>query len=234
LTVEKTQGVVLIVEDDSALRRTLRAALQSIGFEVGEASSGEEALAGLRKVDYETVLLDINMPGMGGIETCRLIRRVFPRISILMLSVRDSEDDKVAALDAGADDYITKPFQMREMTARLRSAIRRYRAPAIPSEVPLCIGAILLDPSRRRVERSGVEIHLTPREFDALQYLMEHAGRPISHARLLTILRGPGAGEDREYIRVLIGQLRKKIEDDPAKPTYILTDSYVGYRFQEG
>jgi len=231
--VEKTQGVVLIVEDDSTLRRTLRAALQSLSFEVGEASSGEEALVSLRRVDYETALLDINMPGMGGIETCRLIRRVFPRISILMLSVRDSEDDKVAALDAGADDYITKPFQMREMTARLRSAIRRYRAPAIPSEMPLCIGAILLDPMRRRVERGGVEIHLTPREFDALQYLMEHAGRPISHARLLTILRGPGAGEDREYIRVLIGQLRKKIEDDPAKPTYILTDSYVGYRFQE-
>jgi two-component system, OmpR family, KDP operon response regulator KdpE len=231
--MEKTQGVVLIVEDDSALRRTLRAALRSLGFDVGEASSGEEALVSLRKADYETVLLDINMPGMGGIETCRLIRRFFPRISILMLTVRDSEDDKVTAFDAGADDYITKPFQMREMTARLRSAIRRYRAPAIPSEMPLCIGAILLDPVRRRVERGGVEVHLTPREFDALQYLMEHPGRPISHARLLTILRGPGAGEDREYLRVLIGQLRKKIEDDPAKPTYILTDSYVGYRFQE-
>jgi two-component system, OmpR family, KDP operon response regulator KdpE len=231
--MEKTQGVVLLVEDDSPLRRTLRASLQSFGFEVGEANSGEEALVSLRKVDYETVLLDINMPGMGGIETCRLIRRFFPRISILMLNVRDSEDDKVTAFDAGADDYITKPFQMREMTARLRSAIRRYRAPAIPSEMPLCIGAILLDPVRRRVERGGVEVHLTPREFDALQYLMEHPGRPISHARLLTILRGPGAGEDREYIRVLIGGLRKKIEDDPAKPTYILTDSYIGYRFQE-
>src|ERR1700689_3981044 len=115
--MNESQGRLLVVEDDSALRRSLRTTLGVLGFDVTEASNGEDALVSLRKVDYETVLLDINMPGMGGIETCRLIRRFFPRISILMLTVRDSEDDKVAALDAGADDYITKPFQMREMTA---------------------------------------------------------------------------------------------------------------------
>jgi two-component system, OmpR family, KDP operon response regulator KdpE len=231
--LERQQGVVLIVEDDIALRRTLRTTLDALGFEVGEASNGEEALMRLRMVDYEAVLLDINMQGIGGIEACRRIRRAFTRLPIIMLTVRDAEDDKVEALDAGADDYITKPFQMRELTARVRSAIRRFRAPEVPSEMPIAIGAIVLDPVRRRVERWGVEVRLTPREFDALHFLMEHAGRPVAHTRLLVALRGPGYGDDREYLRVLIGQLRKKLEENPAKPTYILTDSHVGYRFHQ-
>jgi two-component system KDP operon response regulator KdpE len=127
-----------------------------------------------------------------------------------MLTVRDSEDDKVEALDAGADDYVTKPFQTRELTARIRAAIRRFRAPETPAEMPIVNGAIMFDPVRRRVERRGVEVHLTPREFDALQYLITHAGRPVTHARLLAVLRGPGCGNERTYLRVLIGQLRKK------------------------
>ena len=231
---DKSQGTVLIVEDDPALRRTLRTTLDALGFDIGEACNGEEALLRLRMVDYEAVLLDLNMPGMGGIETCRKIRRAFTRLSILILTVRDAEDDKVEALDAGADDYITKPFQIRELTARLRSAVRRFRAPETPSDLPIAIGDVMLDPARHRVERSGVEVRLTPREFDALRFLMEHAGRPVTHAQLLAALRGPGYGEDREYLRVLIGQIRKKLEDNAANPAYILTDSYIGYRFRQG
>jgi two-component system KDP operon response regulator KdpE len=231
--LDGTEGKVLIVEDDSALRRTLRTTLDALGFDIGEASNGEEALTRLRMVDYEAVLLDINMPGMGGVETCRRVRRIFTRLPVLILTVRDSEDDKVEALEAGADDYITKPFQIRELTARIRAAIRRYRAPAVPSELPIQIGTVMLDPVRRRVENSGKEVRLTPREFDALQFLMENAGRPVTHARLLAALRGPGYGDEREYIRVLISQLRKKLEVDPANPTYLLTDSYIGYRFNE-
>ena len=231
--MDALNGRILIVEDDLALRRTLRTTLDALGFDVGEASNGEEGLQRLRMADYEAVLLDINMPGVGGIETCQRIRRIFTRLPILMLTIRDSEDDKVDALDAGADDYVTKPFQIRELTARIRSAIRRFRAPEAPSEMPITVGEVMLDPARRRVERSGIAVHLTPREFDALQFLMEHAGRPITHVRLLTALRGPDSGNDREYLRVLIGQLRKKIELDAANPEYILTDSHVGYRFRE-
>ncbi|WP_263368065.1 response regulator transcription factor [Edaphobacter bradus] len=228
-----SQGRLLIVEDDSALRRSLRTTLDVLGFDVAEASTGEDALVRLRMVDYEAVLLDINMPGIGGIETCRRIRRSFTRLPILMLSVRDGEDDKVEALEVGADDYVTKPFQTRELTARIRAAIRRFRAPEIPAEMAIINGTIMLDPVRRRVERAGVEVHLTPREFDALQLLMTHAGRPVTHARLLAALRGPGSGNDRAYLRVLIGQLRKKLEDNAADPMYLLTDSHIGYRFRE-
>jgi two-component system, OmpR family, KDP operon response regulator KdpE len=231
--MDDSQGRLLIVEDDSALRRSLRTTLDVIGFDVGEASNGEDGLVRLRMVDYEAVLLDINMPGIGGIETCRRIRRVYTKLPILMLTVRDSEDDKVEALEAGADDYVIKPFQTRELVARIRAAVRRFRAPETPAEMPITNGAIMLDPVRRRVERSGIEVHLTPREFDAVHLLMTHAGRPITYARLLCALRGSGFGNERAYLRVLIGQVRKKLEDDPANPIYILTDSYIGYRFRE-
>jgi two-component system KDP operon response regulator KdpE len=231
--VSESKGKLLIVEDDSSLRRSVRTNLELLGFDVIEASTGEDALISLRSNGYEAVLLDINMPGIGGIETCRRIRRIFTKLPILMLTVRDDIDDKVEALGAGADDYVTKPFQMRELTARVRAAIRRFRAPETPAEMALVIGVIKLDPARRKVERCGVEVHLTPREFDALHYLMSHAGRPVTHARLIGVLRGAGCGVDRSYLRVLIGQLRKKLEDDAADPTYILTDSYVGYRFRE-
>src|ERR1700739_2390340 len=134
--MDTAQGKVLIVEDDSALRRTLRSTLTMAGFDIGEAGNGEEALMRLRMIDYDAMLLDINMPGAAGMETCSRVRRVFTRLPILMLTVRDSQDDKVQALESGADDYITKPFQMRELTARLRRAIRRYHAPAVPAELP--------------------------------------------------------------------------------------------------
>lgn len=230
---ETLNGRILIVEDDTVFRRVLRTTLNALEFDIGEASNGEEALTRLRMVDYEAVLLDINMPGMGGIETCRRIRRAFTRLPIVMLTVRDGEDDKVEALDAGADDYVTKPFQIRELTARLRSAIRRVRAPATPSGAPLIIGEITLDPVRHRVENAGEEIHLTPREFDLLQILMETAGRPVTHARLNSVLRGPGYGDEREYVRVLVSQLRKKLETDSSQPDYLLTENSIGYRFRD-
>jgi len=231
--MSEVYGTVLIVEDDASLRRTLRTTLTALSFDVGEAGTGEEALVRLRMVDYEVVLLDLNMPGMGGIETCRAIRLTYPRLPILVLTVRDSEDDKVLALESGADDYITKPFQMRELTARIRSAIRRYRAPESNNEAPLEVGQITLDPVRRRVTKGDLQIHLTPREFHVLQLLMENAGKPLPHMKLLTAVWGEEFSENREYLRVLMSTLRKKLEADPANPEYLLTDSYVGYRFRD-
>jgi two-component system KDP operon response regulator KdpE len=224
---------VLVVEDDVGIRQSLIETLTALGFLIGQASTGEEALLRLRMIDYDAVLLDINMSGMGGIAACRIISQNYPRLPVVMLTVRDEEDDKVEALDAGADDYVTKPFQIRELTARLRAAIRRSKASEVPSDSPIVIGSLVLDPGRRRVEKMGQEIHLTPKEFSMLRYLMEHAGRPVPHTRLLTSVWGPEYGNEREYLRVLISQLRKKIEDDPARPTYILTESYIGYRFRE-
>jgi two-component system KDP operon response regulator KdpE len=224
---------VLVVEDDAGIRQSLIETLTALGFMIGQASTGEEALLRLRMIDYDAVLLDINMSGMGGIAACRIISQNYPRLPVVMLTVRDEEDDKVEALDAGADDYVTKPFQIRELTARLRAAIRRSKASEVPSDSPIVIGSLVLDPGRRRVEKMGQEIHLTPKEFSMLRYLMEHAGRPVPHNRLLTSVWGPEYGNEREYLRVLISQLRKKIEADPAQPAYILTESYIGYRFRE-
>jgi two-component system, OmpR family, KDP operon response regulator KdpE len=224
---------VLVVEDDSGIRQSLFETLGALGFAVGEASTGEEALQRLRMVDYDVVLLDINIPGMGGMEACRRIAQQDPGLPIMVLTVRDEESDKVDALDAGADDYVTKPFQIRELTARLRSAVRRSKVGTRRTDAILTVGGVVLDPERRRVEKMGEEIHLTPKEFEMLRFLMEQAGRPVPHQRLLTTIWGPEYGNEREYLRVLINQLRKKIEDDPAKPSYILTDSHIGYRFRE-
>jgi two-component system, OmpR family, KDP operon response regulator KdpE len=224
---------VLVAEDDAGIRQSLFETLGALGFAVGEATTGEEALQRLRMVDYDVVLLDINMPGMGGMETCRRIAQQDPGLPIVVLTVRDEESDKVDALDAGADDYVTKPFQIRELTARLRSAVRRSKVGTQRTDAILTVGGVVLDPERRRVEKLGEEIHLTPKEFEMLRFLMEQAGRPVPHQRLLTTIWGPEYGNEREYLRVLINQLRKKIEDDPARPSYILTDSHIGYRFRE-
>ena len=231
--MDPSLGKILIVEDDTALRKSVKTPLSILGFSVDEAGTGEEALTMVYAAPFEAVLLDINMPGIGGIETCRRLRKAFTRLPIIMLTVRDEEDDKVNALEAGADDYVTKPFHIRELTARVKAAVRRYRAPERPEQLEIVNGEIRLDPIRHRVEKNGVEVHLTPKEFDALHALMSSAGRPITHARLLSKLRGSGAGVERGYLRVLIGQLRKKLESDPSNPEYILTDSYIGYRFRD-
>jgi len=227
------QGTILVVDDDASTRRALRVTLSGMGFTVVEAARGEEALSLARVSWFDAVLLDVDMPGMGGVEACRCIRHAIARLPILMLTVMDSEDDKVLALDAGADDYITKPFQVRELTARLRSAVRRRSAQDSNRDAPIRYGLLELDPVKYRVSKGGRPIHLTPKEFEVLHYLMMHAGEPIPHARLLKSVWGPEYGNELEYLRTFIRQLRKKIEDDPGNPRYLLTDAYVGYRFNE-
>jgi two-component system, OmpR family, KDP operon response regulator KdpE len=227
------QAKVLIVDDEPSIRRALRTTFGTLGFDTAEAMTGEQALPLLHRTNFDTVLLDINMPGMGGIEACREIRRLFPRLAVLMLTVRDSEDDKVEALEAGADDYVTKPFPIRELVARVRAAVRRAQTPPGNGSAPIAIGQITLDPSRRLVQKNGATVHLTPKEFDLLHCLMKHAGLPMMHARLLSAVWGPEYGNELEYLRTFIRQLRKKLEDDAAHPTYLLTDSHIGYRFRE-
>jgi two-component system KDP operon response regulator KdpE len=208
-------------------------ALAASGFDVSEARSGEEALFLLRKEPSDIVLLDVNMPGMGGIETCRKIRDVSPFIGILMLTVRDLEEDKVRALEAGADDFVTKPYRLREMIARLR-AVRRRLHPA--DEVPVAVlrvGALELDSDRHVVTKAGAEIHLSPKEYDLLSYLFKHQGALITHSRLLQGVWGAEYGGELEYLRSYVRMLRKKIEDDPSQPEYIVTEPWVGYRFRD-
>ena len=227
------QGTILVVDDDSSTRQTLRMTLTEMGFTVVEAARGEEALSLVRVTWFDAVLLDVDMPGMGGVETCRRIRNAVARLPILMLTVMDSQDDKVLALDAGADDYITKPFQLRELAARLRSAVRRRVAEDANRDEVIRQGELELDPVKYRLLKRGRSIHLTPKEFEVLHYLMMHTGEPIPHARLLKSVWGPEYGNELEYLRTFIRQLRKKIEDNPARPHYLLTDAYVGYRFKE-
>jgi two-component system KDP operon response regulator KdpE len=229
----KPEGKLLVVDDDAAVRRALHTTLYGLGFDIAEAATGEEALALCRIVRYDAVLLDVNMPGKGGIDTCRELRRLMPRIAILMLSVNDDQDRKVEALEAGADDYVTKPFHMRELTARIRSALRRSRASATRGDEVIVIGDIELNPARRLVLKAGQPVHLTPKEFDLLQYLMSHAGLPITHARLLHVVWGAEYANQVEYLRTFMRQLRKKLEDDAGSPRYLLTDSHIGYRFSD-
>ena len=232
--MSQSHGKVLIVDDDSAIRRAMHNTLHGMGFEVDDAASGEAALDRVRDAGYDVVLMDINMPGMGGIRACREIRKSLPHLAILMLTVRDREEDKVTALDAGADDYITKPFNIRELAARIRAAVRRSSASRVDPDAVIRIGNIELDPARRLVRKGGEPVHFTPTEFDLLRYLMTHAGLPITHVRLLRAVWGPEYGGELEYLRTYVRQLRKKLEDDPAEPAYLLTDSHIGYRFAEG
>jgi two-component system, OmpR family, KDP operon response regulator KdpE len=229
-------GAILIVDDEASIRRALHATLGKLGFSTVEAARGEEALSLVRAKPFDAILLDINMPGMSGVDTCKMLRCLYPRIPILMLTVRDREDDKVEALDAGADDYITKPFQLRELTARIRAAMRWATTPN-PKENQvdpvLHVGEIELDPVRRTVKKASRIVHLTPKEFELTYQLMTYAGRPIPHSRLLNLVWGPEYGGELEYLRTFMHQLRKKLEDDPANPKYLLTDAHVGYRFVE-
>jgi two-component system, OmpR family, KDP operon response regulator KdpE len=228
------QGIrILLVDDEPAIRRALRPPLVELGFQVAEASRGEEALQALRSSAHDVVLLDINMPGIGGIETLRRIRALAPRLPVLMLTVRDEEEDKVEALELGADDYVTKPFSMRELIARIRAAVRRLHAPARAEDAPIEIGELRLDPIKRTVTKRGEPVRLTRKEFDILYCLMIRAGRVVTYAKLLTAVWGADCREEVEYLRTFVRQLRKKIEDDPSNPIYLLTDVYVGYRFAD-
>lgn len=229
----KPAGRLLIVDDDYSIRRALHMTLYEQGFEVTEASSGDEALSLARAVRFDAVLLDVNMPGRNGVEVCRELRRQFPRLAILMLTVRGEQDDRIEALDAGADDYVVKPFQMRELTARLRAAVRRVQTPMAENEPRIRIGEILMDPARRYVEKRGQVVQLTPKEFDLLAYLMTHAGLPVNHTKLLTAVWGTEFAMRNEYLRTFVRQLRKKLEDNPTQPRYLMTDSHIGYRFAD-
>ncbi len=229
----RQEAKLLVVDDEAGIRRALHTTLYGLGFDIAEAASGEEALALCRIVRYDAVLLDVSMPGKDGIDTCRELRRLMPRVAVLMLSVNDEQDRKIEALEAGADDYVTKPFHMRELTARIRSALRRSRASTSRGDEVIAIGDIELNPARRLVLKNGHPVHLTPKEFDLLQYLMSHAGLPIAHARLLHQVWGSEYANQVEYLRTFMRQLRKKLEDDAGNPKYLLTDSHIGYRFSD-
>jgi two-component system KDP operon response regulator KdpE len=233
MTMAQAAIRILIVDDEPAIRRALRPPLLELGFQVAEASRGEEALQALRATTHDVVLLDINMPGIGGIETLRRIRAFAPRLPVLMLTVRDGEEEKVEALELGADDYVTKPFSTRELIARIRTAVRRVHAPVRAEDASIEIGEISIDPVKHVVTKGGQPVHLTRKEFDILHCLMSRAGRVVTYAKLLTAVWGADSREEVEYLRTFVRQLRKKIEDDPSNPVYLLTDVYVGYRFAD-
>jgi two-component system, OmpR family, KDP operon response regulator KdpE len=224
-----TSAKILIVDDAQQVRRVLRTTLSAEGYTIFEAGTGEEALESIRASVPDAILLDVNMPGMGGLETCREIRRSLD-VPILMLTVRNAERDKVLALDAGADDYVVKPFGMQELLARIRAALRR-RAPQ-GTEKAFVAKDFSVDFETRIVMVRGREVHLTPKEFELLRHLVLNAGKPLTHRRLLQAVWGPDYGDEPEYLRVMVNQLRKKIESDPARPKLILTEPWVGYRFQ--
>ncbi len=226
-----TSGRILIVDDEPQIRRVLKTTLSAQGYEVFDARSGEESLLAIREHRFDLVLLDINMPGIGGIETCRQIRSGSDA-AIIMLTVRDSEADKVTALDAGADDFVTKPFGFPELLARIRAALRRLPATQDSSSELIRLEGVEIDLAARKVRKAGKEIRLTPKEFDLLNYLIATPNVPIPHTKLLQAVWGPDYGDQVEYLRVFVNQLRKKIELDPSKPRYLHTEPWVGYRFE--
>ena len=226
------KGKLLIVDDEKTIRWALRKTLQGMDFDIAEAETGEQALALVRTVHFDAILLDIGMPGMNGIDACKKIRKLMPLLGIVMLTVKNAEEDKIQALDAGADDYITKPFHVGELAARLRAAVRRASASQADDAAAIRIGEVELDPARRLVKRNGEAVHLTPKEFELLHFLMSHAGLPLTHARILAAVWGPEYGGELEYLRTFVRQLRKKLGDEATSPKYLVTDAQVGYRFR--
>jgi two-component system, OmpR family, KDP operon response regulator KdpE len=222
-------GRILVVDDDPQIRRVMRVTLTGHGYEVDDVTSGETALERLRERPVDLVLLDMNMRGMGGLETCRAIR-AGSEVAIIMLTVRDSEADKVAALDAGADDYVTKPFNTPELLARIRAAARRSPWTHGGAGGRLTLGPARIDFDARHVESAGRRVRLTPKELDVLRYLASHSNKTVTHRELLQAVWGPDYGEEVDYLRVVVNQLRKKIEAQPSKPVYLLTEPWVGYR----
>ena len=223
-------GKILVVDDDPQIRRVMKATLVAHGYEVVEARTGEDAMQSISAELPNLVLLDMNLPGMSGLETCQAIR-TGSDIPVMILSVRNSEKDKVAALDAGADDYVTKPFGIEELLARIRAALRR--SPASPEGGPATYSThdLEMDFAARRVRVRGGDVRLTPKEYELLRYLVLHAGKPVTHREVLQAVWGPDYGDEPEYLRVFVNQLRKKIEANPARPKFIVTEPWVGYRF---
>jgi two-component system KDP operon response regulator KdpE len=222
-------GRILVVDDEPQIRRVMRMTLTAAGYEIDDAKTGEEALLKVRDFRPDLVLLDINMPGMGGVAACKAIR-ADTSIAIVMLTVRNSEADKVEALDAGADDFITKPFSTPELLARIRAALRRVPL-SQSSTARLRAGDLEIDFMARTVAHGSKTSHLTPKELDLLRYLTQHANEAVPHRELLQAVWGPDYGDQVDYLRVFIKNLRKKIEADPEHPEYITTEPWVGYRF---
>ncbi len=222
-------GRILVVDDEPQIQRIMRTELTSAGYEVDDAKTGEEALGKVREFRPDLVLLDINMPGMGGLAACRAIR-ADANVALIMLTVRNTEAAKVEALDAGADDFVTKPFSTPELLARIRAALRRL--PVTPSSPSMLrVGQLTIDFAARSVSQGQTSAHLTPKELDLLRYLTQHANEAVSHRELLQAVWGPDYGDQVDYLRVFIKNLRKKIEPSPDSPQYITTEPWVGYRF---
>jgi two-component system KDP operon response regulator KdpE len=226
-------GRILVVDDEPQITRVLRRSLATRGYEMQVAADGGEALDLFRRWVPDLVITDLSMPHIGGLELCRRLRAISP-VPIIVLSVKGEEWIKVEALDAGADDYVTKPFGMPELFARVRAALRRGLA--VPGSATTLIetGDFHVDLDARRITVRGQEVHLTPKEYDLLVYLIRHADKVLTHRILLGAIWGGDNVEQPEYLRVFIGQLRKKIEPDPAHPHYILTEPWIGYRFHPG
>ncbi|QQS47154.1 MAG: response regulator transcription factor [Acidobacteriota bacterium] len=219
---------ILVVDDEPQITRVLRRTLSAQGYEVQTSGDGEEALEVFMNWNPGLVITDLSMPVMGGLELCRRIRKI-STTPVIVLSVKGEERAKVEALDAGADDYITKPFGVDELLARIRVAFRRSQT--IEGRPSQDIGDFHIDLDARSISVTGREIHLTPKEFDLLIYLIKHAGKVLTHRTLLGAVWGGDYTEQNEYLRVFVGQLRKKIEPDPAHPRYIITEPWIGYRF---
>jgi len=222
-------GRILVVDDEPQIRRIIRTTLTSAGYEVDDAKTGEEALLKVREFRPDLVLLDINMPGMGGLAACRAMRKD-ANLAIIMLTVHNTEAAKVETLDAGADDFVTKPYSTPELLARIRAALRRLPVPQSAAS-RLHIGELTIDFTARTVTNGAATTHLTPKELDLLRYLTQHANEAVPHRELLQAVWGPDYGDQVEYLRVFIKSLRKKIEPNPDHPQYITTEPWVGYRF---
>jgi two-component system KDP operon response regulator KdpE len=232
IKLSENRTAVLIIDDELSIQPSLRTILTGLGFAIVEASCAEDGIALVRSEEFDVVILGMNVPGLGGIELCRLIRRIAPIPSIVMLTTHGREDHGFEAFKAGADDYITRPFEFRDLVVRIRMAVRRSRS-AREKESEILIGDVRLDVARHLVQKSGKSVHLTPKQFDLLRHLMANAGRPVPHSKLLRTVWGPDYGNEVEYLRTFVRQVRMKIEDDPANPTYLLTESHIGYRFSE-
>jgi len=219
---------ILVIDDEPAIRRTLRANLAARGYDVYAAETGEEGLRHAAARMPQLVILDLMLPCLSGLEVCAALRSQ-SRVPILVLSARGEEATKIQALDLGADDYLTKPFGMGELLARVRALLRRPQAP-VDLGIPLQVGPLDLDPSTHQARLGGVPLDLTPREFEVLAYLMRHADKVITHRLLLTAVWGPNYESDTQSLRVYINRLRRKLEDDPARPTLLVTEPGVGYR----
>jgi two-component system KDP operon response regulator KdpE len=222
---------ILVVDDEPQIRRVLHSTLTAAGYEAVVTGSGRAALEALRGTTFDLILLDVNMPEMDGLETCRMIRANW-EIPIIMLTVRNTERDKIESLDAGADDYVTKPFSAQELLARMRAALRRKPSVRDTRDAVIKVDAMEIHLAKRRVVVGGMNVRLTPKEFDLLHYLVVNANVPLMHSKILQAVWGPDYSEQVEYLRVFVKQLRKKLEPEPAKPRYILTEHWLGYRFQ--